>query len=109
MVVVMATTFFSNIKNMGCTKCKKKTTVEKTVAENIELQSESKFKIKGIIGIIQMSFGSGQFISNANITDELAIEFLKINPNRISMFEVYPDNWKDLVQGVNNISGEINE
>lgn len=92
---------------MGCTNCKKKKTTEiqNVVYEDIESKIESNFRLKGIVGIIQMSFGSGQFISNANITDDLAIEFLKVNPNRISMFEAYPENWKELVQGVNNDEG----
>lgn len=36
-------------------------------------------------------------ISNSNMTDEKAIEFLKINPERISLFSKYPDNWKELI------------
>jgi hypothetical protein len=47
-----------------------------------------------------MSFGSGQFITNAVLTDALAIEFLKVNPNRISMFSEYPDNWRELLNEV---------
>lgn len=104
MVVVMATTFFSNSrKDMACTKCKKKTTIESVVSSSeISPKPECRFRLKGIVGIIQMSFGSGQFISNANLTNELAINFLKANPNRISMFEVYPENWKDLLNTKNN-------
>ena len=36
-----------------------------------------------------------------NKTDA-TIQFLKENPKRISLFEVYPDNWMDLVNNVND-------
>jgi len=57
----------------------------------------SKFSLKKDTGSIPMTFGSSKFISNANITDELAIEFLKNNPNRSIVFETLPDNWEELI------------
>lgn len=57
----------------------------------------SQFLFKKDVGAMQMSFGSGQFISNDNMTDELAIEYLKINPNRNTMFSKKPENWEELI------------
>lgn len=81
--------FLIKTKTMACNKCKKKTTVE--VAE-----SNSNFKLRNV-GIHQFAFGAGEFISNAHMTDELALAFLKLNPNNISLFEIFPENWKELL------------
>lgn len=56
----------------------------------------SQFTIKGN-KYYRLSKDSSKTINNNIITDDLAIEFLKIDPNRIKLFEVYPDNWKELV------------
>lgn len=44
-------------------------------------------------------------ISNNNLTNELALEFLSINPKRIECFEVYPDNWSEMLKA----GGESNK
>lgn len=41
--------------------------------------------------------GDSVTISNSTMTDEKAIEFLKTNPERISLFSDYPENWKELL------------
>jgi hypothetical protein len=38
-------------------------------------------------------------LTNANLTDELAIELLKSYPAHIVSFEVAPTNWRELVSG----------
>ena len=38
-------------------------------------------------------------LTNANLTDELAIELLKAYPAHIVSFEVAPTNWRELVSG----------
>lgn len=63
---------------------------------NKKIMSNSKFKIKEGVPFLQMEFGSGTFFSNETITDDLAIEYLKKNPNRISNFSQFPENWKKL-------------
>lgn len=35
----------------------------------------------------------GQHISHANITDKIAKGLLKENPQRISLFSVFPNDW----------------
>ena len=59
------------------------------------IESDFKFKDNGVV--LPLEFGSSILLSNANITNELAIEYLKINPNRIHLFEKYPENWKELI------------
>lgn len=78
---------------MACNKCKKKTAKP-------AVESNSNFKLRDV-GIHQISFGAGEYISNLNMTDELAFSFLKENPNRISLFEIFPTNWKDLISNDN--------
>lgn len=51
------------------------------------------FKLKDGV-CVPMVFGSDRYISNMNLTNELAIEFLTINPNRISLFVKYPADWQ---------------
>ncbi|MEE1963559.1 hypothetical protein V1387_12750 [Allomuricauda taeanensis] len=43
------------------------------------------------------NFGNGLKVNNDRLTNELVIEFLKVNPERIKLFSKYPGNWKDLV------------
>ena len=103
-------TFFTNTRiEMSCNKCKSKTTVEQVIEENAILNNPSVFRLRSVLGAIQMSFGSGQLVSNANLTDELAIEFLRVNPNRISMFSAYPENLEELLSETNNESQNNDE
>ncbi len=57
-----------------------------------EKQMESKFKLlEGkMIGV------SGTHYTNANLTDERAIEILTKYPSHIATFSTYPANWKEL-------------
>lgn len=41
--------------------------------------------------------GKAGTISNDTMTDELAIAFLKVRPERIELFSKYPDNWEELI------------
>jgi len=36
-------------------------------------------------------------ISNAKMTNDLAIQFLKVKSSRIELFSDYPENWKELI------------
>lgn len=95
-----------------CSTCKDKfpTYYQKLVengVERLEIKSNGNFKLRNDIGVLQINFGNGQFISQNNSTDELCIEFLKANPNRISLFSEYPENWKTLIQ--DNVNDGENE
>lgn len=87
---------------MACTNCKQrnKKTTDKIVSTSV---ADGEFKLRQNIGVLQINFGSGQFISPDNCNKELAIEFLKANPNRISLFESYPADWKELISDILSI------
>lgn len=55
------------------------------------------FQLKKAQVIYKLQKGSPKTISNQKITDELAIEFLKINPERLRLFSKYPENISELI------------
>ncbi|WP_172918076.1 hypothetical protein [Capnocytophaga canis] len=61
-------------------------------------KQSSQFKIRKDISFLQMDFGSSILFNNDTITDELALQYLKINPRRIANFEEYPDDWQELLK-----------
>jgi hypothetical protein len=87
----------------------------KTIKEHTDIQSMlnylkrhyklTSFQLSKPNVIYKVQKGSAVTISNEKMTDELAIEFLKINPERISLFSVYPDNYKELI-GLEQPEGE---
>lgn len=55
----------------------------------------------------QMRFGSSVHVSNANLTNELALEFLSINKSRIKVFKKFPADWEVKVDSfLNNTTTE---
>lgn len=65
------------------------------------------FELKKPQVIYKIEKGKGFTISNDTMTDELAIYFLKVNPDRIELFSKYPENWKELI-GLENEEVEEN-
>ncbi|WP_339875219.1 hypothetical protein [Olleya marilimosa] len=55
------------------------------------------FQLKKAQVIYKLQKGSPVTISNLKMTDELAIDFLKINSERIKLFSKYPENWLELI------------
>jgi len=55
------------------------------------------FEFKKLNGIYKMKQGGSVTISNKSMTDEIALEFLSINKERISLFSKYPENWEELL------------
>lgn len=60
----------------------------------------SKFEIRGN-KYFRLSRENGKTINNNIMTDELALEFLKINPERINLFSKFPKNWEEML-GIDN-------
>jgi hypothetical protein len=56
----------------------------------------SDFELKGN-AYYRLSKKTTKTINNKNITNDLAIEFLTIDPSRIRLFEKYPENWEELL------------
>lgn len=44
--------------------------------------------------VAQLKFGSSVHISNAVLTNELALEFLSVNKARIKVFTKFPEDWE---------------
>ena len=62
---------------------------------NFELKITERSKTSVVIHIPK----EGLVITNANLTDELAIKVLKNYPALISQFKKYPKDWKELIAG----------
>lgn len=63
-------------------------------------EQEVNFKLRPEIGSLQMNFGSSECFNNNTLTDDIALRYLRINPNRIANFEVYPENWQELLEEI---------
>lgn len=93
-------------KTLDCFNCdgKKQRYFSEVIAylSNIKttgMKVTSKWKLKSN-NAYPLTFGGGEFISNAAMTDEKAIAFLKENPNRIQVFSEYPSDWAQKVGAV---------
>ena len=60
------------------------------------MEDTNKFKLASGV-LLQLGFGSSEFITSATCTDEKAIEVLKLKPKDIRFFTQYPDNWEELI------------
>ena len=92
--------FVFNVKI--CISCKDKFKIyyEKLFKKGLELLNEktSNFKLRTNLGVFQIELGDGTLISTTDAPDDICIRFLKENPNRIEMFEIYPENWIELIK-----------
>lgn len=52
------------------------------------------FKLKHPHGVYKVVPQKNIYMNNRNITNELALEFLAFDPNRIALFSEYPADWK---------------
>lgn len=70
----------------------------------------TQFRFKRDVARYKNKQGDKECIYNGNLTDEKAIEFLKTNPERISLFSKYPSNWEQmLIDGVDSETEEEKE
>jgi hypothetical protein len=104
------TEFYKVVFNVKtCTSCKDKFSeyykklIDSGITNDVEISNsesviESNFKLRTDLGVTRITFDDGQFISQTECDDDVAIGFLQANPNRISMFEKYPENWKELIE-----------
>ena len=76
---------------------------EKTISSNEEqLTNEDsnepcKFRLRSGITSLAVDFGSSELFNNDTLTNDIALRYLKINPNRIANFDLYPENWEELI------------
>lgn len=84
----------------SCSNCYKDAVVEMYVY----LNRHNKMKEKTLYALkngalLQLGFGKGEMITNANLTDKLAEKYLRLNPNGYIYFSKLPENWKTRVFG----------
>ena len=60
------------------------------------MEDTNKFKLASGV-LLQLGFGSSEFITASTCTDEKAIQVLKLKPKDIRFFTQYPDNWEELI------------
>ena len=78
-----------------CLSCKGD--IRSMVSSMKNLYTMKNFEFKNPRIMYKLEKGSPEIISNERMTDEKAIKFLTINPERIELFRTYPENWKELV------------
>lgn len=83
-----------SFNNRGCGQCYRDAFIEMYLyAKKNGIKEMGKFVMKReVVRTI-----GGTVYSRNNITDDKAIELLKAYPQRIEDFEVYPDNWENLL------------
>lgn len=75
---------------------------------NGKMKEKSNYGLKNGI-LLQPEFGSSNFYTNANLTDEVAEKYLAKKPSNITLFSVYPEDWEERVKNRINPTPEINE
>ncbi|CAL2085142.1 hypothetical protein [Tenacibaculum sp. 190524A02b] len=94
-----------------CTGCPSKIPSYINRIKNINLETMEKNNKKPLFilkkGVIIPVLGSSDVYSEHNITDEIAIELLKSNPNRKSLFQTVPDNLEELLEITEENEGEL--
>lgn len=100
--------FIYGVKTCSSCKNKFKTYYQKLMVDGVEKMNSKTglFKLRTDLLVNKISFNNGDFISQSLADNNVCIQFLKANPNRISMFEIYPENWMDLIQN-NDSENEV--
>lgn len=62
-----------------------------------KMKDKSNYILKNGV-VLQKEFGSGDMYTNANITDEVAENYLADNPKGIMFFSGYPADWENKVR-----------
>ena len=57
----------------------------------------SQFEFTQTFVMYKIQKGEPETISNDTMTDDKAIRFLQVNPDRIRVFSKYPENWEELI------------
>jgi hypothetical protein len=91
----LATDYKERTGKQPCLSCSDEIKNMLNYLKQIYMKSQFQFKAPSVMYKVQK--GSGKTISNDTMTDELAIEFLKVKPSRIDLFSKYPDNYKELI------------
>ena len=82
----------------SCNDCYRDAVIEMSVylKKNGKMKEKSNYGLKNGV-LLQMGFGSSEFYTNANLTDEIAETYLAKYPDNSNYFSKIPDDWKERV------------
>jgi hypothetical protein len=84
-------------KPTTCRDCYRDACIEMELylRKNGAMKEKSRYVL--LNGAIIREFGTGRVYSNANLTDNVAEDWLRKYPGQIRMFAAYPDDWQERV------------
>lgn len=93
----------------SCSDCYRDALIEMyiTLKKTGKMKEKSSYTLKN--GVLLHEFGSAEMYTNANLTDEVAENYLSRNPKGINLFAGYPQDWKDRVKKRANPGRTLNE
>ena len=99
--------FGKDIRNLGCPDCYRDAYMEiiHRLKKDKIMPKEKKFILRN--GVLLHAF-KGEVFTNANLTDEIAMDALNENMSREKLFARVPDNWKDLCKARKVITDKEN-
>ncbi|MBV3867536.1 hypothetical protein [Phocaeicola coprocola] len=82
----------------SCSNCYHDAVIEMIVylKKNKKMKEKSEYGLKNG-ALLQMEFGSSEFYTNENLTDEIAEKYLSKYPGNIGLFAKKPDDWEDRI------------
>lgn len=87
---------FHTFTKRSCSRCYHDAFIEMyTTLKKYGLRDMANFRLCN--GVVLQSAQFSEVITNTNITDEIALLWLKNNPTRINLFSVYPENWESMI------------
>jgi hypothetical protein len=92
---LLAKDYLEKTGRKGCRTCPSDLNYMILTLKN--LYKMTQFKFKRHAAQYKNKKGDRTTLSNSNMTDEKAIEFLNTNPERIRLFSDYPSNWETLI------------
>lgn len=86
--------------NENCNNCYEKAYrhIKKLTIENLSIMKNENCLFRLIDGKKLMSHGIAAVYTNANLTNEAALTFLKKTPGVIKFFQDYPENWREMAE-----------
>lgn len=93
-------TQFVFVKRKGCADCYRDACIEMVsyLRKNGKFRDKLNYVLRAGCVIQLGGFGSGDFYSNANISDAVAIAYLREHPLDITLFQRYPEDWEQQIK-----------
>lgn len=96
-----------DFKRTNCNDCYRDALIEVCNYLKREKKMKEKCAYSLLAGVIIQDFESGKIYTNANLTDEVAENYLKKFPKQIQMFGQKPDNWEERIGKI--VPEDLNE